>query len=161
MTIAPQLMVEFHALLHMWGLCLAWASWSCAYCHDYCEFICATALLCSRNSISFRLSTTLALIILPTSLLWNPVSWKWGRYIQFETEHSRVFYSLHAHQLRVSVLIVVYCKEKSLWWGLRVELIYGYWVIRIHFQPCTLSRITGDSPLEPPTSYATGSWAHL
>lgn len=46
--------------------------------------------------------------------------------ILFRTNHSKASYSLCIDWLWVSVLIVIYCKKKHLWWEFSSALIYGH-----------------------------------
>lgn len=71
--------------------------------------------------------------LLPWRILWIPEPWGEGFDLDFpfRNEYSKASYCLYTVPLWVLVLIIVYCKKKLSWWGLRNALIYGY-SIRSH-----------------------------
>ena len=109
----------------------------CACCHNWYEFICKTTLLCLENILSLKLS----FVSSSDNLTYTKINKCFGEgcYVPFRAELS---ISLHIDQLRVYVLIVIYCK-KSLWWGLTHTLInmHNNKSLEIILLQCTLSRI--------------------
>lgn len=119
MSIAPQLLVRICAHLSpsplsqcfffiLFCLCLCK---SCAFCLSCCDFLCVTKLLCPENT---AWSHPLLLAIKIFLYLLSQYSWRlWGdKCISFKAEYFTVSYSLNFGQLRVSILIVIYCKKK-------------------------------------------------
>lgn len=137
---ALQLTAGFHAHLlsplHTGILSLELVQ-DCACCHNWYEFICKTTLLCLENIVSLKLSFISSSDNLTCTKTNKTFGERW--YVPFRAE---LTISLHIDQLRVSVLIVIYCK-KFLWWGLKHTLFNMHnnkslGIILLH---CTLSRI--------------------
>lgn len=85
---------------------------SCGFCHNICNFICATAQICPENSVSCRHLLSLVLTaFLPffhnNQQSLSLVRWVWDSDVPFRVEHSTVFYSLYLDYLQVSVLITI------------------------------------------------------
>ena len=49
----------------------------------------------------------------------------WDMNVPFKADTLCSFFSQFIHQLGISVLITIYCKEKLLWWGWRDALVNG------------------------------------
>lgn len=65
-------------------------------------------------------------LFLPPFLQWPQNIQRMGGsiYVPLRAENSSCFYPLHPGQLWVSVLFIIYCKQKLLRWGLRDALAY-------------------------------------
>lgn len=94
---------------------------------DYCEFMCTAFILCFWKLWFSCGHPPLPEFFLLPFLQWSLSLWSryWGIHIPLMLN---IFQSLILHfgQFWVSVVIIIYCKQMFLWWGLWDALIYGY-----------------------------------
>lgn len=101
---------------------------SCDSCVHMC--ICVSELTCIEDSVCQNLSTTFGFCHIPPSSTWIPWILReeaWKRHPMSVP----VSYSLLAVLFWISMLTIIYCKKKPLWWGfcdmLINEIIISHW----------------------------------
>lgn len=92
-----------------------WSGLAHAWCHIYCEFTGATALLNPRNTIFLQLASSSSYNLPPTSstISLSIVNKGNAKDVPLRVEHSLVSYSLYLNQLWVSMFIIAYSNGVS------------------------------------------------
>lgn len=69
------------------------------------------------------------LLLLAVKVFLSPLPWKSLNLVEREmipSSYSSVSFSLHVDQFWVSMVIVIYCIKKLLWWGLKAAAIFEH-----------------------------------
>lgn len=121
-----------------------WSAWSCARLMHTVENVssCVQLLLpCPANTVSLESSTHCGssfLVFYNDPWVFGGGVSKWDIDVPFRVENSTVAYSVHAGQSLgsypsdPSLFIAMYCKKKSLWWGLEDAQILGLHLLWCH-----------------------------
>lgn len=82
-TLLSEMILLLISLTSILGFCLAW---TCTCCHNSCEFICTSVLLCLESTVFLKLATISVLYSRPAHL--SPsLSEPWREGIQLQTCH--------------------------------------------------------------------------
>lgn len=118
----------------------------CACCNMHCKLICELQMMCPKDSFlvdSHYLWFLHSFYNTPPSTMIPKPSEAMVQYALIRAEHSLVSYSLCFVQLWVSVLIIIYCKQKLLYWRVKDVLIYGHknYSLTVRLILCPFGRI--------------------